>query len=43
MAVVVDAKDEHAHRFYSTFGFIPFPDSKSRLFMLMKTVEQLFG
>lgn len=43
VAVVVDAKDEHAHRFYSTFGFIPFPDSKSRLFMLMKTVEQLFG
>ncbi len=40
-AVVVDAKDEKAHRFYLDFGFIPFPDSqKKRLFLPMATVEK---
>ena len=40
--VVVDAKDAHAHSFYREFGFIPFPESQSRLFMLIKTVEQMW-
>jgi GNAT superfamily N-acetyltransferase len=42
VAVVVDAKDDNAHRFYSDFGFIPFPETKSRLFMRMETIEQLY-
>ena len=42
-AVVVDAKDEKAHRFYVDFGFIAFPDSKKkRLFLPMATIEKTF-
>jgi predicted GNAT family N-acyltransferase len=41
-AVVVDAKDDKAHKFYQDFGFIPFPDSKKRLFLPMVTIEKLF-
>ena len=40
-AVVVDAKDEQAHCFYSEFGFIAFPETVSRLFMPMETIEKL--
>ena len=40
-AVVVDAKDDKAHAFYSAFGFIAFPDTKNRLFLPMETVEKL--
>jgi len=42
VAVVVDAIDEKAHAFYSEFGFTPFPESKKRLFMPMKTIKELF-
>lgn len=42
VAVVVDAKDEHAARFYSSFGFIAFPETTNRLFLKMETIEQLF-
>ena len=42
-AVVVDAKDDKAHKFYRDFGFIPFPDSKKRLFLPMVTIERLFS
>lgn len=41
-AVVVDAIDEQAARFYRHFGFIPFPDKPSRLFLPMKTISDLF-
>jgi len=41
-AVIVDAKDDHAHRFYTTFGFMAFPESVKRLFLPMQTVETLF-
>ena len=41
-AVIVDAKDDKAHKFYLVFGFIPFPDSKKRLFLPMVTIEELF-
>jgi len=41
-AVVVDAKDQKAHRFYKDFGFIPFPESEKRLFLPMATIEQLY-
>jgi GNAT superfamily N-acetyltransferase len=42
VAVVVEAIDERAERFYQHFGFIPFPTITGRLFM-MKTVKQLFA
>lgn len=41
-AVVVDAKDQKAHKFYRDFGFIPFPESEKRLFLPMATIEQLY-
>lgn len=41
-AVVVDAKDEKAYKFYESFGFIPFPESEKRLFLPMATIEQLY-
>lgn len=40
-AVVVDAIDDAAIRFYQHFGFIPFPDHPDRLFIPMKTIKQL--
>jgi predicted GNAT family N-acyltransferase len=42
VAVIVDAKDENAHRFYSYFGFLAFVDTAKRLFLPMQTVERLF-
>jgi len=42
VGIVVDAIDANAHRFYEAFGFIPFPDTERRLFLPMRTVEQLF-
>jgi len=41
-AVVVDAKDEKASEFYAAFGFIRFPESETRLFLPMATIEQLY-
>lgn len=41
-AVVVDAKDERAHKFYQNFGFIPFPESQKRLFLPMITIKQIY-
>jgi len=42
-AVVVEAIDDRAARFYQHFGFIPFPSSAGRLFIMMKTVKRLFA
>jgi len=42
VGVVVDAIDANAHRFYREFGFIPFPESERRLFLPMRTVDELF-
>jgi len=41
-AVIVDAKDEKAHKFYYDFGFIPFPESRNRLFLPMATIVGLY-
>ena len=41
-AVVVDAMDAGAARFYRHFGFVPFPSIASRLFLPMKAVADLF-
>jgi GNAT superfamily N-acetyltransferase len=38
-AIIVDAIDELASRFYRSFGFIPFPDAPKRLFMLTSTAR----
>jgi GNAT superfamily N-acetyltransferase len=36
-AIVVDAKDDAAVSFYRTFGFIQFPSTPNRLFLLAST------
>lgn len=41
-AVVVDAIDDAARRFYLHFDFLPFPERRNRLFLPMKTVVRLF-
>lgn len=43
LAVIVDAKDERAARFYLGYGFLPFQDSTNRLFLRMDTIGQLYG
>lgn len=40
-AMVVDSKNG-AEGFYSRYGFIPFEDSKCRLFLPRKTIERAF-
>jgi predicted GNAT family N-acyltransferase len=42
-AVVTDAKDERARNFYKRYGFIELPDHPNRLFLPMKTIEQIFA
>ena len=42
-AALVDAKDERAKRFYTKFQFRPFPDTPGRLFLPMKSIEQMFA
>ena len=42
VAVVVDAIDKQAVRFYKRFDFIPFPERPNRLFLPMKTIAALF-
>lgn len=41
MAVVVDAKDDRLRAFYERYGFRCFEDDGYRLFLPMKTIEQL--
>lgn len=41
IAVIVDAKDQRAVRFYKEFGFEEFPDSVDRLFIRMDTIGKL--
>lgn len=41
-AVIVDAKDEGAKRFYERHGFAPLADRPMRLFFPLKSVAQLF-
>ncbi len=41
-AVVVDAKDDNARRFYERESFLPFPDEPMKLFRPMADIEQLF-
>jgi len=39
-AIVVDAKDDNAARFYQRFGFISLPKRRNRLFMLADTAAK---
>ena len=43
IAVIVDALDDGAARFYQRYGFHPFADSPLRLFFPMKDVKASFG
>ncbi len=43
MAVVVDAKDVAARGFYERYGFQQLLEHQNRLFLPMKTIEQLFS
>jgi predicted GNAT family N-acyltransferase len=42
LAVVVDAKDNHAKDFYKKYGFVDLPDHPDRLFLPMKAIEEMF-
>jgi len=42
-AVIVDAKDERAAEFYRSYGFVELLDHPNRLFIPMRTVEELFA
>ncbi|AFZ26319.1 acetyltransferase [Cylindrospermum stagnale PCC 7417] len=42
IAVVVDAKDDGAISFYEYYDFVQFPDSRFKLFLLMKTIGEIF-
>lgn len=41
-AVIVDAKDENARRFYERESFLPFPDQPLKLFQPMADIAELF-
>ena len=41
LAVVVDAKDDNARRFYERYGFQRFLDDEYRLYLPMATIEHL--
>lgn len=41
-AVIVDAKDESARRFYERESFLPFPDQPTKLFRPMADIQRLF-
>ena len=42
-AVLVDAIDENAAKFYARYEFQSFPDQANRLFLPMKKIAQLFS
>ncbi len=41
-AIIVDAKDEAARRFYERESFLPFPDQPMKLFRPMADIRRLF-
>ncbi len=40
-AVVVDALHDRASAFYERYGFVPFPSQPMRLYLPLRTFEQL--
>lgn len=43
MAVIVDAKNASAERFYRHMNFLPLQSSPCRLFLPMTQIAELFG
>ncbi|MBZ5724268.1 MAG: GNAT family N-acetyltransferase [Acidobacteriia bacterium] len=43
VAVVVEAENEKARKFYLDYGFIPFPGHRDKLFMPMGTIQKTFS
>lgn len=43
MAVIVDAKDDDAARFYERSDFMRFPNQPARLFLPMATIKDLYA
>jgi GNAT superfamily N-acetyltransferase len=43
IGLFVDAKDEHARRFYEGFGFVPLPSNPFQLFLPVKTIQLAAG
>jgi GNAT superfamily N-acetyltransferase len=41
-AVIVEAKDDSARRFYERESFLPFPDQQGKLFRPMADIERVF-
>ena len=41
VAVIVDAKNEEANRFYQRYGFIQFSELQNKLFLPMITISQI--
>ena len=41
-ALLVDAKDDAARKFYERYGFLALPNIPDRLFLPMNTIEKLF-
>jgi GNAT superfamily N-acetyltransferase len=41
LAIVAEAKDERALKFYQRFGFMPLGSNPDRVFLSMGTIEQL--
>jgi len=42
LAIIVDAIDDRARRFYEQYGFCAFPKQVDRLFLHMQTIQELF-
>ncbi|TAN64343.1 GNAT family N-acetyltransferase [bacterium] len=42
LAVIVDAIDDKARRFYEHYGFRVFPKQSDRLFLHMQTIHEMF-
>ncbi|MGA9804834.1 MAG: GNAT family N-acetyltransferase [Terriglobales bacterium] len=42
-AVIVDAINEDAKRFYLKYGFVPMPDKPMRLFLVINSIEKIFS
>ena len=43
MAVIVDAKDDSARKFYEQYGFMSFPKQPYKLLLLMSSISVLFN
>ena len=40
IGLFVDAKDQHARRYYEQFGFIPLPSNELELFLPVRTIQE---